>query len=153
MRARPVSVALIASLFVFGFGCVGFMEDLDYSGQEAVDRMGGAAGSPLPAGARDARVVETTGPDWLLNGEAQVPRAQADRWFDGLTLPCDQPTQDGGIGRRPTPILDPESWKAPYDGTWRTKTCEGSTFSGPHFEVSVTTAGDPAWVYVEAMTR
>jgi hypothetical protein len=134
--------------------CGGFMEDRDYVGAEAVERIGLVAGTPLPSRASDARVVETTGIDWLLTAEVAVPREAGEAWFASLTLPCDQPT--GQTPETEPPVFrilgDPEAWKAPTDARWETKYCESGSYSGPHYSVSITREGDPAWVWVHGMT-
>lgn len=134
-------------------GCGGFMEDQVLDGDAAARRLGGIAGATLPAGVRGARSVETTGIDWLYVGEFSGPRSALEPWFDALSLPCDTPTVSDGEG---TPgfhdALAPGSWSSPGDARWRLKRCEGSTYSGPHYGVSITLEGDPAWVWVHGLT-
>ncbi|MEZ4322043.1 MAG: hypothetical protein R3F61_31515 [Myxococcota bacterium] len=147
--------ACLGAVLAGVLACTGFMEDVRHSGADAAVRMGGIAGTPLPSGVANAEVVETTSPDWLLNGEATLPRSEADAWFAGLVLPCDQPTVLDPVQTEPPlfqVLKQPHGWRSPHAVPWQTRSCEGSTYSGPHFSVSITTVGDPAWVWVHGMT-
>ena len=145
---RGVAITMLAGVLA----CGGFMEDVESTGSSAISRIGSVS-APLPSSARQARVVETTGIDWMLNGEALLDRAEADAWFNGLTLACDQPTTS--YSGAPTLLhqLKPGSWGSPARASeWKTKACEDSNFSGPHYAVGVTHTGDPAWVFVQVIT-
>ncbi|MCB9673475.1 MAG: hypothetical protein H6737_00070 [Alphaproteobacteria bacterium] len=148
---KVCGIAVLVGVLACGGG---FMEPVEYGGAEALARLGGIAGTPLPSGASDAHVIETTAIDWLLNGEASIPRAEADPWFDQLALPCDLPT--GFTPETQPPVFkilgDATSWKIPDPGRWKTKYCESSNVNGPHYSVSITASGDPAWVWFHGMT-
>jgi hypothetical protein len=145
---------LCAGLLVLSTLACGFMEDVERHDAAAVRRLDSVLGTPLPTGAASAHTIETTGIDWLLNGEATVPRAVADPWFDALVLPCDQATVALTAGG---PALfrmvgGAADWQAPADASWRGRQCENTGPSGPQYDVSITTDGDPAWIFVRALS-
>jgi hypothetical protein len=152
-RAMRASRAATAAVLLSSLACSGFMGDIENNGPPAVDRIGDIAGTPVPPGAADARTLETTSIDWILNGELSLPRTAAEPWFDSLQLPCDQPTNE-----TPTspPFLrslgDEHRWQSPTDASWRTRSCESSGYSGPHYAVSITAEGEPAWIWVHGLT-
>lgn len=150
------SACLLAGVLVTGavaLGCGGFMDDLHHDGPEALVRIGRVAGAPLPTGVTHGKAIETTGIDWLMQGEVRGPESALRPWFDALVVGCDGATVEGvDLQEDPSAILGQGTWLHPSGRTWRTKSCQGRTFSGPHIDVSITTDGDPAWVWVHAMT-
>jgi len=151
---RIGAVGIGAAVLGWSLGCVGFMDDIPTTGAPALQRIGACAGSPPPPGLTDAMVIDTTGIDWLRNGEARGPRAVVEPWFRSLSLPCDQPTVETTGGEPPHFQLlgQPSDWHAPTGRTWTTRSCEDSSFSGPHYSVSMTTDEDLAWIWVTGIT-
>lgn len=142
-RSLPALVVTALAL-----GCGGFMPVSTVTGPDAGLAIGSLAQVDLPPHSQ-ARFAQLTSIDPISNGEFSASRPDAEAWFASIEgCAAAEPVDAESALRFFAFVGEPTDWQVPRGHSWRVKRCPPQPGIQGGYDVALTDAGDPAWVWV-----